>query len=170
MRPEKSPHRVGIGAMLLLLATLSAYIPAMRGGFIWDDDFYVTNNPTIQRLGGLREIWLETDANSQFYPVTFTSLWLQYRFSGLHPFGYHLVNVLLHASSALLLWWILRSLGVPGAGVAAAIFALHPIEVESVAWVTERKNVLSGVFYLAAGGLYLRHSLADLSPSAGGEK
>ncbi len=139
---------------LVVVATLLAYIPAIRGGFIWDDDFYVTDNATLHDADGLRRIWLDPSANPQYYPLTFTSFWVEKHLWGAAPLGYHLVNVLLHAASSVLLWQLLRRIGIPGAALAAAIFAVHPVEVESVAWVTERKNALSGFFYLASALVY----------------
>jgi Tfp pilus assembly protein PilF len=141
---------------ILVLVTLLAYIPAIRGGFIWDDDEYVSENPVLNRPGGFRALWLIPSATPQYYPLVFTSFWLEYRLWGLAPAGYHVTNVLLHALAALLLWRMLRGLGLKGAYLAGLIFALHPVHVESVAWVTERKNVLSGVFYMAAAWSYLR--------------
>ena len=148
-------------ALLLLLAVLIAYIPAMRGSTIWDDARYLTENPTLRSEDGLWRIWSEVGATIQYYPLVFTTYWIESRLWGFDPFGYHLVNVLLHAFSSLLLWRILRRLAVPGALLAAAIFALHPIEVESVAWIAERKNVLSGFFYLASLLIYLRFASLD---------
>ena len=141
---------VGLGAILIVLLTLVAYVPAMRGGFIWDDDDYVTQNQTLRSVDGLGKIWTKPGATFQYYPLVFTSFWAEYHLWKLQPFGYHFVNVLLHALNAVLLWRVLRRLEIQGAWCAAAIFALHPVQVESVAWVTERKNVLSGMFYLLA--------------------
>ena len=143
------------GALLFLLVCL-AYLPALRDGFIWDDDSYVTGNPTLRNLHGLYRIWFELGAVPQYYPLVHTTFWLEYHLWGLHPPGYHLINILLHAAAAVLLWQVLRGLQLPGAWLAAALFALHPIEVESVSWITERKNVLSAVFYFAAVLAYLR--------------
>jgi protein O-mannosyl-transferase len=148
-----------LGAAALVLITLLAYTPATRSGFIWDDDVYIENNQTLRTADGLRQIWSQPGATPQYYPLVFTSFWLEYHIWGLQPAGYHLVNVLLHAANALLLWVVLRRLAVPGAWFAAAIFALHPVAVESVAWVTERKNVLSGFFYFCALLAYLRFCL-----------
>ncbi len=142
--------------ILIILLTLTAYYPALRGGFIWDDTDYVTENQTLRDLNGLKRIWFEVGATYQYYPLVHSTFWLEYHLWKLNPFGFHLVNVLLHATSAILLWQVLRRLQLPGAWLAAAIFALHPVEVESVAWITERKNVLSGVFYFAAALAYLR--------------
>ena len=154
-----APSRTGgketaLWAALIVVMTFVAYVPALQGGFVWDDDAYVTRNATLRDLEGLRRIWLEPTSFPQYYPLVFTTFWLEYHLWGLDPFGFHVTNVLLHASSAVLLWLLLRRLGVPGAWLAAAIFALHPVEAESVAWVTERKNVLSGLFYLAAFHAY----------------
>jgi tetratricopeptide (TPR) repeat protein len=143
-------------AGLLVALTLVAYAPALDAGFIWDDDDYVTENPTLRSLDGLQRIWLDYGATPQYYPMVHTSYWLEYQMWGLEPAGYHVVNVLLHTLGALLLWAVLYALGLPGAWLAAAIFAVHPVHVESVAWVTERKNVLSGVFFLASLYAYLR--------------
>ncbi len=157
MNPPKRPVQhwlISIG--LLVVLTVAAYLPALRNGFIWDDDDNVTNNLPLRNLNGLQRIWLEPGATQQYYPLTHTSFWLEYHLWGLNPTGYHTTNVLLHAFNAALLWLILRRLNVKGAGLAAAIFALHPVCVESVAWITERKNTLSGMFYLGAVLAYLK--------------
>jgi len=143
-------------ALALALLVVAAYLPALHAGFIWDDDAYVTANATLRTLDGLRRIWLEPGAVPQYYPLTFTSLWLDHHLWGVQPLGYHLVNVLLHGANVILVWVIGRRLALPGAWLAAAVFAVHPVHVESVAWVTERKNVLSGALYLAAFLAYLR--------------
>src|SRR5688572_14772657 len=158
-RPRQTTSRwrpVLLPAAALLAMTLIAYAPAFRAGFIWDDPDYVTNNATLRSLDGLRQIWFVPQATPQYYPLVHTSFWIEYQLSGLNPTGYHAVNVLLHAVAAILLWRVLTMLEVPGAWLAAGMFAVHPIHVESVAWVTERKNVLSGVFYLASALMYLR--------------
>ena len=156
--------RGALGAVLLVAATLCAYAPALHGEFVWDDDVIVLLNRTLRSADGLRRIWLEPGAVLQYYPLVHTSYWLEYHAWGREPFGYHLVNVLLHAVNAVLVWRLLRRLAVPGAFAAAAIFALHPVHVESVAWISERKNVLSGAFYLAAILAYLRFRPLDASP------
>lgn len=140
----------------IVLMTLAAYVPAIGGGFIWDDDAHVTRNPMLHDAGGLWRIWTQPGAVPQYYPLVFTTFWMEYHVWGLSPVGYHLLNVLLHAAGAVLVWRILRRLGAPGAWLAGAIFALHPVHVESVAWITERKNVLSGALYLGAMLAYLR--------------
>ena len=143
------------GGLIVLLVFL-AYLPALRGGFIWDDDAYVTHNPTLHDLGGLQRIWFELGAVPQYYPMVHTTFWLEYHLWGLHPVGYHLINVLLHAAAAIFLWQVLLRLRIRGAWLAAVLFALHPVCVESVAWITERKNVLSAVFYFTAALAFLR--------------
>jgi tetratricopeptide (TPR) repeat protein len=153
-------------AGLLLALTLIAYFPVVENGYIWDDGDYVYNNSTLTSVDGLRRMWLELAAIPQYYPLVHTSYWLEYRLWGLDPLGYHIVNVLLHTVGALLLWRVLLVLGVPGAWWASAIFALHPVHVESVAWITERKNVLSGALYFASMLAYLRWAQFD-SLSAG---
>ena len=135
------------GGLIILLVFL-AYLPALRGGFIWDDDVYVTNNPLLTAPDGLRRIWFSMDSPSQYFPLTYTVFRIEHSLWGLNPAGYHCVNILLHAINALLVWRLLKRLSVPGAWLAAAIFALHPVQVESVAWITELKSVLSLFFIL----------------------
>ena len=154
---RKDSHRL-IG-LLFFIAILVVYIPAMKAGYIWDDPLHVTDNPLLRDFDGLKRIWFEPGAWAHYYPLTLTSFWVEYQIWGLDPIGYHLINVLLHAFNAILLWRILYFLQVPGALFAAAIFALHPVHVESVAWISERKNVLSGFFYLVALSIYLRLAL-----------
>ncbi len=136
--------------LVLFVATIAAYLPAFHAGFIWDDDVYVTRNPLLTAPDGLRRIWFSLDSPSQYCPLVYTSFRLERALWGLNPAGYHRVNILLHALNVLLLWRLLQRLRVPGAWLAAALFALHPVHVESVAWITERKNVLSLLFYLLA--------------------
>ncbi|MEN6452293.1 MAG: glycosyltransferase family 39 protein, partial [Thermoguttaceae bacterium] len=142
-------------AAALFLAVLVAYLPALRGGFIWDDDGHVTR-PELRSWHGLYRIWHEPNASQQYYPVLHTAFWIEHRLWGDNTLYYHLVNVLLHTTAAVLVAVVLRRLAVPGALLAAAIFALHPVHVESVAWISEQKNTLSAVFYLGAMLAYLR--------------
>ena len=165
-KSRTSPIRL-IAAAALVALTLLAYGPALRGDFVWDDNDYVSNNPTLQSAEGLRAIWFDPTSTPQYYPLVHSSYWLEYHLWGLDPLGYHLVNVVLHLISVFLLWRILRFLNVRGAALIAAIFAVHPVQVESVAWITERKNVLSGVFYLSAMLIYLPLALEpDSGPPA----
>jgi hypothetical protein len=153
-RMKSARHWRWMGAIAIVAITAIAYIPSMQGGFIWDDDDYVVNRTVVHDPGGLDDIWFQPRATPQYYPMVFTTFWIEHRLWGLHPTGYHIVNVALHILNSLLLWLILRRLGFGDAvsWAAAAIFAVHPVHVESVAWITERKNVLSGLFYLASGG------------------
>jgi Flp pilus assembly protein TadD len=137
-------------ALLLAVAVIFAYRPAWAAGFIWDDDDYVTKNSLLTAPDGLRRIWFSTDSPSQYFPLVYTVFRMEHALWGLNPAGYHCFNILLHAINALLVWRLLRRLVVPGAWLAAAIFALHPVNVESVAWITQLKNVLSLFFSLLA--------------------
>ncbi|HWY51954.1 MAG TPA: tetratricopeptide repeat protein [Chthoniobacterales bacterium] len=134
---------VALGALTILV-----YRPAWHGGFVWDDDLYVTHNHLLTAPDGLRRIWFSLDAPSQYFPLAYTILRIERLLWDLNPGGYHWVNILLHLGNALLVWCILARLKVPGAWLAAAIFALHPVQVESVAWISELKNVLMGFFFL----------------------
>ena len=158
---ERMLTRPLLAASFLIAVTVLAYLPVIRGGgFIWDDDAYVTANPLLRSASGLQDIWTKVGPRQggtpQYYPLVFSVFWAQKHLWQDRPLGYHLFNVLMHALSAVLVWRILRRLRVPGALLAAAIFALHPVHVESVAWVTELKNVQSCLFYLLALLCYLR--------------
>ncbi|MFN8710142.1 MAG: tetratricopeptide repeat protein [Planctomyces sp.] len=135
---------------LLLLITGFAYLPAITAGYIWDDPAYVTENPELKTFSGLKRIWLTPGATPQYYPMVFTTFWVEYQLWGLSAPGYHINNLFLHAGNSILLYLLLARFRFPGALSAAAIFAVHPVHVESVAWITERKNVLSGFFFLLA--------------------
>ena len=142
-------------ALLLVVATLLAYLPALRAGTIWDDDWYLTENPYLDDLAGLGRLWIP-GSTPQYYPAVFTTFWIEKHLWGVAPAGYHLVNVALHALNAVLVSRLAKRLALPGAWLLGALFALHPVHVESVAWISERKNVLSGLFYLLAALAYLR--------------
>ncbi len=155
--------------------TLLAYIPAIHGGFIWDDDGHITR-PDLRSLHGLKRIWFELGATQQYYPVLHSAFWVEHRLWGDAVVGYHLANILLHATAAWLFGVVLQRLfdvaraSLPASSsdtgrkpvplsipwLAALIFALHPVCVESVAWISEQKNTLSTVFYLLAALTYLR--------------
>jgi tetratricopeptide (TPR) repeat protein len=154
----KSKKRSLTGALGIVLLVAVCYFPATQNDYIWDDDYYVTQNATLRSAHGLYRMWFELRAIPQYYPLVHTTYWLEYHLWGLKPLGYHIVNILLHAVNALLLWYILRMLAVPGAWLAAALFAIHPVHVESVAWITERKNVLSAFFYFLSFVAYMRRS------------
>ena len=152
-----TPKSLWLG-LLLVVVTLAAYWPVFSAGFIWDDDIYVTENPLLTAPDGLWRIWFSAHLQSQYFPLVFTTLRLEYLLWGLNPVGYHLVNVCLHIVNALLVWALLRRLALPGAWLAAAIWALHPVQVETVAWVTELKNTESTLFYLLAIFAWLNFS------------
>jgi len=156
-RPLNARLRLLIWPAAIALTTILAYVPAMRGGFIWDDESHVTQSPVLWERNGLLHIWVRPSSIPQYYPLTHTSFWLEYRLWGeQRPAGYHVTNILLHAANAVLLGVVLGRLGLPAAWWAALVFALHPVHVESVAWISERKNVLSTLFYLLAAITYLR--------------
>jgi len=147
---SKAVNRDAMVACGIWCLVFLVYVPSLSSGFIWDDDDYVTQNATLRTIEGLRQIWFDPQATPQYYPLVFTSFWIEYHLWGLHPAGYHLVNAVFHAANGVLVWLILRRLSVPGAWLAALAFGLHPVHVESVSWISERKNVVSGLFYLLA--------------------
>ncbi len=140
---------------LILAVTFVAYFPSLGGELLWDDAGHVTS-PELQSWSGLWRIWFEPGVTQQYYPLLHSAFWLEHRLWGDATFGYHFVNLLWHAIAACLFVALLRRLAVPGALLAAFLFALHPVAVESVAWISEQKNTLSTVFYLGAALAWLR--------------
>ena len=149
-------------AILILLLTVIAYLPILHAGYIWDDNRHITLNTLLRTTDGLRTLWINRTALPQYYPLTHTFFWVEYHLWDDHPLGYHAVNLLLHACNACFVWLILRKLSVRGALLAAILWAVHPVNVETVGWIAERKNTLSGFFYLLSLLAYLR--LEEESP------
>jgi tetratricopeptide (TPR) repeat protein len=147
-------RREWLWALLLIPLVFIAYAQVFRAGFIWDDESHLTQNPCVVGPLGLKEIWTTTQA--VYYPLVLTTFWALHKFVGLNPLPYHILNVLMHAVSAILLWRVLRQLNVRGAWLGAALWAIHPVMVQSVAWVTELKNTQSGVFYLLSILFFLK--------------
>src|SRR4026207_1752375 len=135
------PHKAPAVALLIVLrvAAALAYQPAWHGGLLWDDDGHITR-AELQTFEGAGRIWTDVGATQQYYPVTHSVFWLQHRLWGDVTTGSHLANTVLHACSAFLLVLLLRRLNIDGAELGGLIFALHPVHVESVAWISELKN------------------------------
>ena len=150
-----SRRHVWIFGLFLLAATMIAYLPMWRAGFIWDDDLLVTANPLIKSPHGWYQFWFTTKT-PDYFPVMSSFFWVEWRLWGMNAVGYHVVNVLLHAVNAILFWQLLARLNVPGARLAAAIFALHPVNAASVAWIAELKNTLSLFFFALSLLWYLK--------------
>ncbi len=135
------------GAAIIALIAFLAYLPSINGRFIMDDDFLLTNNPFIKASDGLYRLWC-TNKSIDYWPMTNTSFWIEWRLWEMNSTGYRVSNLILHIVESLLIWIILRRLSVPGAFLAALLFTLHPVNVESVAWITQRKNMMSMLFFL----------------------
>lgn len=158
--------------VLIVLPVLLIYIPAMTASFIWDDDQEITINLSLRSWEGLKEIWAGTKS-MDYFPLKTTMIWIEYQLGGfiqvwnvpyLQRFpsggvlnGFHIVNILLHAINAVLVWIVLRRLGIPGAWLAGLVFGIHPVHVESAAWIAERKNTLSMLFFLLSILAYLAY-------------
>ena len=152
-------QRTALAVVALVAFAVASYLPAMLwGGFVWDDLSFILAEPALEDLAGLKRIWFAPmEVEEPFYrPLTYTTFWLEHKLWGFTPNGYHVVNVLLHAANAVLLWRILLALAVPGAWIVAAVFVVHPLHVESVAWAIERKDMISGLLYLACVATWLR--------------
>lgn len=154
--PPVAPQALSGWVFALFLGLLLiAYLPCLRGEFLWDDAGHVTR-PELRSWAGLLRIWCEPGVTQQYYPLLHSAFWLEHRLWGDATPGYHVVNVVWHAMASYLFVLLLRRLAVPGALFAGLLFALHPVGVESVAWISEQKNTLSTVFYLAAALAWLR--------------
>src|SRR5438552_9998062 len=141
MRTTGNTRRAAAGAALIVLLTVLAYIPAMRAGFVFDDSTMITDNRLVKARDGLHRFWFTTEA-PDYYPLTWSLWWLEWRVWGDNAMGYHVVNVLLHAAAALLVWRILQRLKIPGAWLAGVLFAIHPVNVATAAWISEQKTTL----------------------------
>ncbi len=150
--PRTLSHAILVGVLILFVAI--AYHSVWHFGFIWDDESHLTRNACIVGPLGFKDIW--STARAVYYPLVLTSFWIQHALWGLNPMPYHLVNVAMHTACALLLWRVLEQLKIKGAWLGAAIWALHPVQVESVAWITELKNTQSCFFYLASIWFFLK--------------
>lgn len=143
-------------AIALVALVLIVYFPAMRGEFIWTDHAGITDNVYLRSWRGLSAIWSGPPGTKAYQPLVDTTYWLEYRLWGQRPLGFHLGNIVLHSVNALLFWRLLRRLGLPGAWLAAAIFAIHPIHVQSVAWVSQRGMLIAMLLSLASMMIFLR--------------
>ena len=153
------------GTSLLAILIFSAYFPTFQNSFIWDDNRYLTQNPYLKDIEGLKRFWLDLSAMPQYYPMVFTSFWVEHKIWGFDPIGYHVDNVVIHYMNAFILWRILVFMEIRGSWLGAAVFAIHPIQVETVAWITERKNLLSGLFLFLS--LYTFIRFYDPAPGVG---
>lgn len=153
-RPARSSPDVWLG-IVLLGAIVLAYSPALIGGLVWDDDAHITKT-ALRSWDGLRRIWFELGATQQYYPLLHSAFWVEARLWGDEVLGYHTINLLLHFMAASLVVVLGQRLRIRGAWLAGFLFALHPVHVESVAWISEQKNTLSLVFYLGAALAWLR--------------
>jgi tetratricopeptide (TPR) repeat protein len=157
-----------LAAIFLVASTCLVYLPSLSGGFVLDDELLLSKNALVFAPDGLWRMWFSTDA-VDYWPLTNTSFWLEWRLWGDKPSGYHVTNLVLHITSVLLLWLILRRLAVPGAFLAALLFAIHPVNVESVAWIAQRKNGLAMLFFLVSIWSYLKFDpVAGASDSVAG--
>ena len=141
---------IWLRALLIVAATLWVFSPAFHGGWIWDDGWYITTNPLLHDSTGLWKFWFQPGSWVEYYPLEETVQWMQWQLWGNDTFGYHLTNVVLHIVSALLVWRLLSKFGLRLAWLGGLLFAVHPVQVESVAYISELKNTLSLPFFLLA--------------------
>ncbi len=148
--------RILAGVAIIIVVAFLAYFPSLSGGFIWDDkDIFLENNIIVKASDGLYRFWCTTEA-ADYWPVTNSTFWIEWRLWEMNSTGYHLTNLILHIAEALLIWIILRKLSIPGGFLAALIFALHPVNVESVAWIAQRKDILAVLFFLLSILWYMK--------------
>ncbi len=150
------------GITLIVGAVFLAYLPSISGGFILDDDLLLTDNPNVAAPDGLCLLWC-TNKSPEYYPASYTANWVEWRLWGTSPAGYHVTSLILHVAEALLIWIVLRKLSIPGAFLAALIFAVHPVNVESVAWIAQRRNIIAMFFFLLSILWYLKDVLPTSS-------
>ena len=147
--------KVAAAVAIIAAAAFLAYLPCLNGGFIWDDHDLITDNKLVMDAAGPFRIWCTTDP-IDYWPVTNITFWMEWRLWERNSAGYHATNVMLHIVEALLIWVVLRKLFIPGAFLAAMIFTLHPVNVESVAWIAQQKNLMAMLFFLLSILWYLK--------------
>ena len=163
LRAHRQGHWDAPAILALVLLVAVSYFPATQAGFVWDD-LILTSSTAVQEWSGLWQFWFETETTynagntreGHFWPLLYSTFWLEHKLWGFAPVGYHLVNLLLHVVNTWLVWRLLCYLAVPGAWLIAAVFAVHPVHVEAVTWVMARKDLLSTLFYLTAALTWLR--------------
>ncbi len=141
--------------LIMVVVTFAVYFPSLRGSFVFDDLGLIKNNRLVHASDGLHRFWFTTEA-PDYYPLTWSLLWLEWHLWGASPLGYHVVNLLLHAANAILVWIVLKRLRIPGAWLAGLVFAVHPVNVATGAWISEQKSTLSMFFFALAILLYLQ--------------
>lgn len=161
--PPRLPAHAVAGALLIALLITVAYSPSLQGRFLLDDDKLLTENSLIKASDGVYRFWLTTE-HYDYWPVSNTVLWLEWRLWGAHPTGYRIVNLVLHVVEAWLVWAILARLAVPGAFVAALLFAVHPVNVETVAWIAQCKSLLAMLFSLLSTLFFLKSEARTALP------
>jgi protein O-mannosyl-transferase len=149
------PALCAAGGALIAAAVFVAYFPCVNGEFVLDDNMFLTNNPVIRAADGLFRFWSTGEA-PEYYPAAYATNWVEWRLWELNPAGYHFTNLFLHIAESLLVWVVLRRLSIPAAFWAALIFALHPVNVESVAWLAQRRNMVAMLFLLLSILWYLK--------------
>jgi protein O-mannosyl-transferase len=157
-----SPLGAAVGAVLIAFTVFITYIPCLSGGFVLDDALLMVDNPLIQSQDGLYGFWCTTQP-TDFWPATSTTFWIEWRLWKTCPGGCHITNLILHVVESLLIWIILRRLNIPGAFFAALIFAVHPVNVESVAWISQRKNIMGMLFFLLSILWYIKAGMPTAS-------
>ncbi len=145
-----APWQLWLRVGIITLVTAWIYWPAVKGGFVWDDTLYILDNPLLRDVGGLWRIWFEPGSSTEYYPLEETTQWLEWQLWADRAMGYHVVNIILHIASSLLVWRLFSKFDLRLAWWGGLIFALHPAQVESVAWIVELKNTLSLPFFLLA--------------------
>ncbi|MDH7482776.1 MAG: tetratricopeptide repeat protein [Armatimonadota bacterium] len=143
------------GIAALVIATILAYIPSINNGFVWDDNTYVIHGRIMNSPNALYRYWFTSDS-VDYYPLSYTLFWLEYRTWGNNAVPYHIISIILHALASVAAWMVLKRLKILGAFAAALIFAVHPVNVESVAWMFQQRTILPMVFSLAAILAYMR--------------
>ena len=157
---SRLPLGAAAGAAIIAAVVFAAYLPCINGGFLSDDyEVFLARNQATTSSGDLYRFWCTTKP-IDYWPVTYTMFWIEWRLWGMNPTGYHVGNLLLHVAGTLLIWAGLRKLRIPGAFLAALIFAAHPVNVESAAWISQRKDMLAVTFFLISILLYLKAEMS----------